>query len=235
LKSSADLVKYCETALAEDWFYGWGAYGQKATTQTVNALISQYPAVNTRWRDYMQKAVAADSRLTDCYGLVKGFLFTDESGKLKYNSAYDVNSAMAYARAKEKGAIETMPEIPGLILHMEGHVGVYAGKGKIIECVGNGVGMTQGQIANGRIISGSNFKHWFKDINIDYTGEVGSAPDKPIIITPNAPSVEKRDIALEIGGKEVIISCIVNENIIYAPLKEIAEALNYLVQGGANG
>ncbi|MDR1538313.1 MAG: hypothetical protein LBU32_10020 [Clostridiales bacterium] len=77
--------------------------------------------MNAKWKDYMAKAVSAGARLADCYGLVKGYLFQQEDGTLKYNSAMDMNSAMAYAKAKSKGAIAAIPEMPGLILYTAFH------------------------------------------------------------------------------------------------------------------
>ena len=41
-----------------------------------------------------------------------------------------------FARAAQKGSIETMPDIPGLIVRFSGHAGVYAGAGRVIEARG---------------------------------------------------------------------------------------------------
>lgn len=171
MKTNIELTKYCENALKEGWYYGWGAHGQKATTGLVDSLVNQYPEMNTRWRTYMMKAVTNNNKLCDCYGLVKGLLFTNSNGVMIYNASLDVNTTSAYNRAKEKGPLSTLPELSGVVLWMQGHVGVYVGNGRFIECAGGGVGMRVGRVSNGRITSGSNFTHWFKDINIQYQQE----------------------------------------------------------------
>lgn len=170
--SNTGLAAHAEKALREKWYYGWGAYGQKATNALVTSLVSQYPSMNTQWKSYMQKAVTAGTRLCDCYGLVKSYLWwVDDNANPKYIGVHDTNTAGAYSKATEKGTLATLPEIPGVILYMPGHVGVYCGKGRFIELQGGGVGAFEGKITNGKITKGSKFTHWFKDINIDYTVE----------------------------------------------------------------
>jgi hypothetical protein len=231
-KSNAGLVSYCEKALSEKWYYGWGAYGQKATSALVDSLVSQYPAMNTQWKSYMLKAVTAGTKLCDCYGLVKGYLFTDGTGTMKYSAAYDINSATAYSRAKEKGPLSTMPETPGLILHMDGHVGVYAGNGRFIECAGGGVGMRAGRIENKKIASGSPFAHWFKDMNIDYSAPVAQpVSTAPIVIAaPEAPKISVTELPIVIGSKEVSVRGILHEGFNYVNLREFASAVGLTVE-----
>lgn len=93
----------------------------------------------------------------------------------------DTNTAGAFNRAKERGSLSTLTEIPGIILYMQGHVGVYIGKGTFIELMGNSAGAFEGSITKG-----SKFTHWFKDINIEYSAKVEapkkSIKDKPIVI-----------------------------------------------------
>jgi len=167
MKTNIELVKHAEFALSEKWYYLWGAYGQKATQTVIDNNIKQYP-VNEQQRGYVSAAIGKN-RVCDCYGLVKSCLWwADNNSNPKYNSAQDRNTLGAYNIAKEKGALSNLPEIPGLILYMTGHVGVYCGNGRFIECAGGGKGVIEGKIANGKITKGSKFTHWFKDININY-------------------------------------------------------------------
>ena len=53
-----------------------------------------------------------------------------------YTQAYDVSANGMYERAKEKGPINTIPEIPGLCVWRTGHIGVYR-NGEVIEARGN--------------------------------------------------------------------------------------------------
>ncbi len=157
-------------ALEENWFYGWGAYGQKATPEFVDSLIMRYPEMNTKWRSYMLRAVKENTRLCDCYGLVKSYLWWQDDG-IKYNREEDRNTLMAVNYAQEKGPLSNMPDLEGVILYMKGHVGVYIGNGMFIEIMGGGIGASLGRVSNGKIIEGSRFTHWFKDRNIMYNNE----------------------------------------------------------------
>jgi hypothetical protein len=238
-KTNTELVAYCEKALAEKWRYGWGAYGQKATSALLESLVKQYPSMNTKWKSYMMEAVSAGTRLSDCYGLVKGYLSQEADGSIKLKEKFDINTAMAYSRAAAKGPLSNLPEVPGVILYMKGHVGVYCGGGRFIECAGGGAGMCAGKISGGKITSGSKFTHWFKDVNITYETPKPAVP-KPVNlaapVTPDAPivpaasAVNVRELAMIIGDKECMVKTILYEDSNYVSLRGIASLLGYAVE-----
>lgn len=165
-KTNTGLVEHCKKALAEDWYYLWGAYGQYATKSYLDANIKQYPQ-NQKWSAYASEAVGK-TRYADCYGLIKSYLWwTSDNSEPKYVATEDMNTSSAYSNATEKGSLSKIPEIPGLILWMSGHVGVYIGNGKFVEMI-SGVGAYEGQIKDGMVKKGSKFVVWFKDKNIIY-------------------------------------------------------------------
>ncbi|MDR1913042.1 MAG: C40 family peptidase [Clostridiales bacterium] len=231
-KNNTGLVAYCEKALSEKWYYGWGSYGQKATASLVDGLIKQYPSMNTKWKDYMSKAVSAGTRLSDCYGLVKGYIFQQTDGSLAYNAAYDVNTGTAYARATQKGDLKSMPELPGIILYMPGHVGVYCGDRRFIECVGSGVGIRAGTVSNGKITSGSAFTNWFKDKNINYEVPIATPAASIVLkpIAPAAPPIQVNDLSIIIGNQEFVIKSILLDDKNYVELRPILSALGYSIE-----
>lgn len=168
MKTNIELVQFAKKALNENWGYCLGSFGNILTTSFMNQKMSQGGGVgsyNTKHKAYLQKFL--NKRVTDCYGLVKAFIWWN-NGQVKYVSAQDRNQKGAYNAAKEKGSISTIPEMPGLILWMRGHAGIYIGNGEFIECVGAPVGMRKGKIVNGKVTSGSKFTHWFKDSYIKY-------------------------------------------------------------------
>lgn len=174
--TNTGLVAHCKKALQQGWFYLWGSFAQIATQAVIDNNIKQYPS-NSVWRAYASKAIGK-TRVCDCYGLVKSYLWwVNDNSNPKYNAIHDVNTLGAYNRAQERGPLITLPEIPGVILYMTGHVGVYIGNGEFIECAGGGVGMRKGTIKNGVITSGSKFTHWFKDVNITYSEPVPTTED----------------------------------------------------------
>ena len=75
-------------------------------------------------------------RIFDCVGLIKCFIWHDYSSS---NASYygktcpDKNETGFFNEATEKGTIDTIPEIPGLMVYQPGHIGVYLGNGQVIE------------------------------------------------------------------------------------------------------
>ncbi len=171
--TNTGLVELAEKALKEGWGYVNGTFGNILTETLMSQKCSQSGGVgqyNTYWKDkYIKKFIG--KRVSDCYGLVKAYVWwTGENSSPSYNSngCVDRNQEGAYSVAKEKGPLSTMPDLPGVILWMKGHVGIYVGNGEFIECAGCPVGTRKGTIINGVITSGSKFTHWFKDNWISY-------------------------------------------------------------------
>ncbi len=169
------LVELAQKALQENWGYVNGTFGNILSETLLNQKCSQGGGVgeyNTYWRDrYIKNFIG--SRVSDCYGLVKAYVWwTGENSSPRYNSLMDRNQEGAYINASDKGPLSTLPEVPGVILWMKGHVGIYIGNGEFIECAGCPTGMRKGTVKNGVITSGSKFTNWFKDNWIEYIEEV---------------------------------------------------------------
>ncbi len=170
MPSNWDLAAYAQKALAQKWGYVLGTFGQILTESLLKQKMSQGGGVgeyNSKWQSYERTLIG--TRVSDCYGLVKGCLWTDDKGNVVYNVSQDRNQEMAYSVAREKGTLATMPDLPGVVLWMKGHAGIYVGNGQFIECVGCPVGTRAGTIKNGVVTSGSKFTHWFKDNYFTYT------------------------------------------------------------------
>lgn len=60
------------------------------------------------------------------------------------------------------GSIATMPEIPGLALWKDGHIGVYIGNGYAIEAMGTRYGVVKTEVSK------RNWTHWCKLPHITY-------------------------------------------------------------------
>ncbi|OLS02870.1 hypothetical protein [Tissierella creatinophila] len=196
MKTNIELVKFVEKALKENWGYCLGTYGQVLTDSLLKSKTIQgygVGAYNTRHKAYLNKFKG--KMVSDCYGLVKGFVWPkDSKGSAKYVASQDRNQEGAFNSAKIKGSISNIPNIPGLILWMKGHAGIYIGNGEFIECVGAPIGMRKGRIQNGKVVSGSKFTHWFKDTYITYVSE-----------TPNRnPSVNTLISSLKVGDKVIL-------------------------------
>lgn len=173
MKTSQGLVEYAKRALSEKWGYVWGTYGKLLTEELLDQKIKQYPDMVGKFQNMIRK-LWMGRRVTDCVGLIKGYLFfTDTDGdnqldigeKLAYDGQTDVSANGMYNNAKEKGAIDSMPDITGLCVYKKGHIGVYIGKGQVIEAHKTSVGVIQTPLKG----EGSTpWTHWLKCPYISY-------------------------------------------------------------------
>jgi len=163
MKTDLGLVKYAKKALAEKWGYVWGTYGQVLTENLLKSKISQYPSQVGNYQNTIRQKWL-NKKTVDCIGLIKAYMW-DKDGKVTYNSATDVNANMMYNNAKEKGTINTMPEISGLAVYKQGHIGVYIGSGQVIEAHNTSKGVIQTPLKG----AGSTaWTHWLKVPYIEY-------------------------------------------------------------------
>lgn len=166
--TSDGLVEYVKNVLhTPPTRYAWGGLMRVCTSNYLNQLAKMYPYKYTAQRKAYLANYYHSLYLCDCVGLIKSYYFGGV-GSPKYNAQYDFNTLGMYHVAEVKGPICTLPEEPGVILYMKGHVGVYIGSGKCIECTlgdyGDGVVQTR--------VYGRGWTHWLKLPMIDY-------PDKP--------------------------------------------------------
>ena len=137
-KTNTELVSYARAQLTRPYWYG--TYGQTATKELYESKKKQYPDYYTA-NDFEGQF---GQRVHDCGGLIEGYLMSETAdSKPKYVSKYDYSANSLRKACKEKGDIETIPEIPGVLVFFTGHVGVYAGNGKVIEARGHKYGVVE--------------------------------------------------------------------------------------------
>ena len=89
------------------------------------------------------------------------------------NGMPDIGADTMYENASEKGTIDTIPEIPGLAVWHEGHIGIYIGGGQVIHASGTTAGVIQTPIDS------SGWTHWLKIPYITYLdSDVTTAPNE---------------------------------------------------------
>ena len=170
-KNNKDLACYAIQAWENNWGYVWGTYGNVLTESLLAYKIQQYPDwvgqnagfIRSHW---------LNRRCTDCVGLIKGYGWLDAStGAIRYGTNgmpdYGANTmyraaAQAGVSGRDYGPISTMPEIVGLAVHMNGHIGVYIGNGCVIEAANTSVGVIKTKLA------GRGWTEWCKLPYIDY-------------------------------------------------------------------
>ena len=173
------FAAFCRSMVGQPYWYGTCLY--KCTESLRSRKAAQYPSHyasgrTARYRqDISEKKVCAD-----CIGAVKGYAWTGGGlGVLEaigtdksYASSYGshgcpdkgADSMFTYAKSKgcAWGTIDTLPEIPGVALRSDGHVGVYVGDGCAVEERGFSYGCVKTKV------SSRKWTHWFQLPFVDY-------------------------------------------------------------------
>lgn len=163
-KNSTDLAAYAVHAWESGWGYVWGTFGWELTESMLGSKLSQYPDVISPRYDFIREHWIG-VRTTDCVGLIKGYGWLDpDTLTIGYavNGMPDFSANQMFYTASESGTIDTIPEIPGLAVWMNGHIGVYIGSGEVIESMGTEYGVVKTQL------EGRGWSHWLKIAYIDY-------------------------------------------------------------------
>lgn len=167
-KTNKGLVAYATSQLGKPYWYG--CFGQKSTKELYNSKKKQYPS-QYQWNCPSNQL---NIKVHDCVGLIKGYLWCDTNESTpKYNASQDVSADGMLTKCKEKGAISTMPDIPGILVFLPGHIGVYIGDGYVIEAKGHAYGVVKTKL------QGRGWKNWGKCPWITYEGSA----TKPTTVT----------------------------------------------------
>lgn len=164
-KNRLDLVNYAEQALEKGWGYTNGTFGRVLTEDTLNLLIQLYPEkVGINERIIRRKWLG--KRTADCIGLVKGYCwFNPDTGGYDYQSNglidYDIQSF--YDAAVVKGSIDSIPEIPGLAVWWNNHMGIYVGNGYVIHANTYQTGVVKEKLSD------YPWTHWMQIPTIQYS------------------------------------------------------------------
>ena len=141
-----------------------GTYGDVLTESLFAYKLDQYPDGVGSYEDFI-RANWLGGRTTDCVGLIKGYgWLSPETMTIDYGThgMPDIGANQMYYSATESGPIDTMPDIPGLAVWHEGHIGVYIGGGQVIEAMGTRYGVVKTELAN------RGWTHWLKIPYINY-------------------------------------------------------------------
>ena len=166
-KNNLDLVKWAQMAYDNKWGYVWGSHGNVLTANELKKLEKTFGSHVTDKEEYI-KSHWLGRRTSDCVGLIKGYGWYDEtSGTIKYgtNGMKDVTADGMFNAAIEKGSISTMPDIPGIAVWHQGHIGVYIGNGYVIHAANTYDGVIKTPITS------SGWTHWLKVPYINYIEE----------------------------------------------------------------
>lgn len=136
-KTAMGLVEYAKAQLGKPYWYG--TFGQAASKSLYTQKKKQYPK-QYKWDYAMETA-----KVHDCVGLIKGYLWCDSpaDNTPTYNAAQDISANQMRTACTKSGNISTIPEVHGVLVFMDGHVGVYIGNGEVIEARGHNYGVVK--------------------------------------------------------------------------------------------
>ena len=187
--SNEHFASFCLKMVGQPYWYGCCLY--KCTSDKLASKSKQYPGYygsdrTARYKDDIAKKKVA----ADCVGACKGYAWTngaqgvleaigtDQTYSSKYGSNgcpdQSANGMFEYAKKKgmEWGAISTLPDVAGLALHKDGHVGYTVGGGYAVDWRGFSYGCVKTKI------DGRGWTHWYQLPFIRYAQDVsGTAPD----------------------------------------------------------
>ena len=177
------FVEFCKKFVNRPYWYGTCVYN--CTESLCLKKAKRYPSHYTSSRlSTYKKHVKAKEVCSDCVGLLKGYAWTNGgegvfeaigtgkkiTNKYQSNNCPDksANGMFSYAKKQgmEWGTIDTIPEIPGIAVRYDGHVGVYIGDGKVIEERGFAYGCQETELKKRKWL------HWYKIPFIKYDREV---------------------------------------------------------------
>lgn len=163
-KNNLDLVKWAVHASKSEWGYVYGTYGSVLNEALLTGKISQYPNEVGSYEDFIRQHWLG-GRTADCVGLIKGYSwYNTETARIQIgaNEMPDISANAMFENASEKGTIDTIPEIPGLAVWHEGHIGIYIGNGEVVQAANTNAGVIRTPIGQ------SGWTHWLKIPYISY-------------------------------------------------------------------
>lgn len=163
--TNTGLVKHVKMALNEKWGYVWGTFGQYLTPTLLQEKSMQYPDGVGKHVQFIRENWL-NKKTADCVGLIKSYIWWNPILHIPvYDPNTDVSADNMYNKASVKGSMDAFPEIPGLCVWKEGHIGIYVGNGEVIEAHGTFYGVIKTPLKG----SGSTpWTHWLQCPYIAY-------------------------------------------------------------------
>ena len=193
------LIKFARQMCEYNAPYWYGTLGNYPANEALfRQKQAQYPS-NYPPKKWTKASFEAQygKKVADCAGLIKAYLMSpciDADGYVTdflkasvYNSKYDFSANMFIQNCSETGDINTIPEEEGLIVWKDGHVGIYEGKGYLIEERGHAFGCVRSKLAD------RPFVKWGRLSMIEYVKDDPHPAPSPVGKGISLPGIKKGD------------------------------------------
>lgn len=217
-KTGAGLAAWAESIITGgNHVYWYGTYCNPCSTSLLSGKTRQYPShYEAKRQPTYKKHIQQGKIATDCVGLIKGY-YWEKDGAIKYkrDGLPDKGANGMYSATKIKDTIDTLPEIPGLLVWTsgKGHIGVYVGGGYVVEARGFSYGVQRNKL------SARGFKYWGMCPYIDYTAEevalAQSAVNGTKTDVPQADAKSEEDNTSATGTAEKAEKTSKTESVVY--------------------
>lgn len=142
MKSKEFIDKLTKVVKEYKTVYMWGTFGSAVKESLIQDKAVQYPEWYTEQRQYLfRKLLGKGYFAFDCVGLIKGTLWGWSGDKIKANggATYISNGVVdTSANGMLKLLYDVSADFKNILMGeavwMEGHIGIYIGEGKVIEC-----------------------------------------------------------------------------------------------------
>ena len=205
--TNTEFINFCQNLLGAPYWFN--ASTIKATKNAYKVNSIRFPEeYNKRDISFYEKAIEEHEIVTDSIGLVKGFAWSNggkdvlanrgnplvHTYKAGSNNCPDktVNGMFVWATAQniKWGDIETLPEVPGLIVTTHGRLGVYEGNGYVIEA-----NKEAGYVTH-ELIEKTAWRFWYELPFIEYNEQIKIVDKSSIVAEP---------VELELTGVAIAI------------------------------
>jgi hypothetical protein len=163
------LVDFVKNARDVRAGYVYGTTGQILTEKILASKLAQYPNQITQYLEFIRKNYIGKVTY-DCVGIIKAYIWRNDDKPDNYDAINDVSANGMFQAAKVKDEINTIPDIPGICVRFDGHIGVYVGGGKVIEARGTKYGVVETEL------KGRGWTHWLECPYITYIKQEGVSP-----------------------------------------------------------
>lgn len=168
-RTNKNLAAFCLSVVGAPYWFG--CFGQKGSESLYKSKKAQYP----QYYQFDKSTYKDDygTRVTDCAGLLKWFLWSDNMTNKAptYKSSEDYGANGFYLKATEKGKIGTIPTDKVGLMVFKGtdvnktHIGIVVdNNGTVVEAKGHNYGTVKSNI--------SEWKYWGRCHLIFYSNTV---------------------------------------------------------------